>query len=74
MFCFYKKKKGGGGGGGGETTYVIHGREKDNRVCEKGPFKSTSCCRFPLFCSDKNQDRLREGNKKQCIYIGKLDV
>ena len=28
--------------------------------------------RFPFYCSDKKQDRLRECSKKQGIYIGKL--
>ena len=42
--------------------------------CIKGQFKSVSCCRFPFCYSGKNKDRLRECNKKQGTYIGKLDA
>ena len=40
-------------GGGG-----VVGRGRGLTFCEKGPYKSVSCCRLPFPCSDNTQDKL----------------
>ena len=70
--------------GGKPTSYKTV--KKTIEFCEKGPFKSVSCCRFPFQKKKKKkkkkkkrkikkkQDRLRQCSKKQDIYIGKHDA
>ena len=52
--------------------HIYH--ENDYRSLRKGLLQTLSCARLLFSVSDKNQDRLSIYNKKQGIYIGKLDA
>ena len=55
-------------------TYVIYNSEKDYKLLRKGLVQTISWARLLFRFSDKKQDRLSVCNKKQGIYIGKLDA
>ena len=46
--------------------------KKTINCCEKGPFKSKCCCRFPFHCSDKNQDRCSYEARNKAFILANL--
>ena len=58
-------------GGRGEPTSQNR-MKKTISYSKKHPFQSICCCRLLFRCSDKNQDRPRECNKKEGIILADL--